>query len=286
MKLYKLIGLEINDLNNEYKNTLALIKKYKSILKEKSMADDIIIEDITNIKKEYGTKRKTHFEDAEEIVIEEEAKEVLDVVYVQDKFGYAKLLDPSNYEKNKEVVDEENKYIYTAKTSDKALIFGSKGMMYMIKLDDVPMGKVKDKGKPVDNMSKFDSSKESLVGCFLDKNIKDHYFFMCTKEGLIKYVDTKLNDTDELAAILLTLGDKDVVIRTNDNFFLRLNPKDLPELGKTTKGVKGIKLSDNDYVVDCYLYDENLTIKIGDKNVSLNTLSRGTRANKGTHIKI
>lgn len=299
MRLYKLIGLEINDLNSEYKNTLSKIKKYKEILKSKEKVDNLIIDDISNIKKEYAVPRKTSLENHEEIIIEEEKKESIDVIYVQDKFGYAKLFDTYYYDKNKESIDIEYKYIYKASTSDKAYIFSTKGMMYTLKLDDVPMCKIKDKGKPIDNMTRFDSSTENIVSTYIDKDINNQYFFMCTKDGLIKYVDTKeyeeatrsmkatkLNDKDELVSCILTYGDLDVIIRTNDNYVLRLNPKDLPELGKTTKGVKGINLSKGDFVVGCYLYNDNMSIKINDKNVLLNNIKRSSRASKGSKLKI
>lgn len=297
MRLYKLIGLEITELNNEYKDTLAKIKLYKSILKEKSKVDDLIIDDMKRIKKEYGVDRKTSFEDAEEIVIEEPKAEVIDVVYCQDKFGYCKLMDPNLYEKNKETVDTNNQYIFRAKTDERAIIFGSKGFMHQIRLDKVPMLKTNDKGKPIDNLSKFKSDEESIVGVETSKSIENAYLFFVTKDGLIKFSDTseyvtanakvvatKVNGDDEVVKALICYADKDLVLRTNENYFLRLKPDEVPLLGRATKGVKGIKLGKEDFVTDAYILSDNTVVNVDGKNKDLNQLKRGTRATKGNKL--
>ena len=294
MRLYKLIGLEIVDLNNEYKETLAKIKLYKSILKEKSKVDNLIIDDMKRIKKEYGIDRRTSFEDAEDIVLEEPKAEVMDVVYCQDKFGYCKVMDPNLYEKNKETVDTNNQYVIATRTDEKAIIFGSNGFMHQIKLDKVPMLKTNEKGKPIDNLSKFKSDEESIVGVETSNSIADAYLFFVTKEGLIKFADTKeyvtanakvvatkVNGDDEVVRALVCYADKDLVIRTNDNYFLRLKPDEVPLLGRATKGVKGIKLGKGDYVIDAYVLEEDSVVSVDGKNKNLNQLKRGSRATKG-----
>lgn len=297
MRLYKLIGLEITDLNNEYKETLAKIKTYKSILKEKSKVDDLIIDDMKKIKKEYGVDRKTTFEDAEEIVIEEPKAEIIDVVYCQDKFGYCKVMDYSLYEKNKETVETNNLYVIPSKTDQRAVIFGSKGFMHQIRLDKVPMLKTNEKGKPIDNLSKFKTDEETIVGVETSDSIENAYLFFVTKEGLIKFVDTKeyitanakvvatkINANDEVIKVIKCYADKDVVIRTNDNFFLRLKPDEVPLLGRATKGVKGIKLGKGDSVVDALVLEDDTTVNIDGKNKNLNMLKRGNRATKGSRL--
>ena len=297
MRLYKLIGLEIADLNNEYKDTLAKIKQYKSILKEKSKVDDLIIDDMKKIKKEYGVARKTTFEDAEEIIIEEPKAEVIDVVYCQDKFGYCKVMDPNLYDKNKETVETNNQFIFKAKTDERAIIFGSKGFMHQIRLDKVPMLKTNDKGKPIDNLSKFKADEEAIVGVQTTSSIENAYLFFVTKDGLIKFADTKeyftanakvvatkINGNDEVVKVLLCYADKDLVIRTNDDYFLRLKPDEVPLLGRATKGVKGIKLGKGDYVTDAYVLCDDSVVNVDGKNRNLNQLKRAGRFTKGSKI--
>ncbi len=298
MRLYKLIGLEITALNEEYKDTLAKIKKYKAILKDKNKAEELIIDDLKRIKKEYGVPRRTSFEDAEEIVIEEPKAEVIDVVYCQDKFGYCKVMDINLYEKNKEAVETNNLYVIKAKTDEKAIVFGSKGFMHQIRLDKVPMLKTNEKGKPIDNLSKFSSSDETIVGVETTKSIENSYLLFVTKNGLIKFSDsseyvtanskvvaTKVNADDEVVKTLVCYADKDLVIRTNDDFFLRLKPDEIPLLGRNTKGVKGIKLGKGDFVKDAYVLEDDSVVNVGGKNKNLNQLSRAKKATKGSKLK-
>ena len=287
MRLYKLIGLEITDLNNEYKDTLAKIKLYKSILKEKSKVDNLIIDDMKKIKKDFGVERKTTFEDAEDIVIEEPKAEVMDVVYCQDKFGYCKVMDPNLYEKNKETVETNNQYVFKARTDERAVIFGSKGFMHQIRLDKVPMLKTNEKGNSIDNLSKFKTDEESIVGVETSKSIENAYLFFVTKEGLIKFSDTseyvtanskvvatKVNANDEVVKVMVCYADKDLVIRTNDDYFLRLKPDEVPLLSRATKGVKGIKLGKGDFVVDAYVLDDDSVANVDGKNKNLNQLKK------------
>lgn len=298
MRLYRLIGLEITQLNDEYKDTLAKIKLYKSILKEKNKAEALIIDDIKRIKKEYGTERRTSFEDAEDIVIEEPKAEVIDVIYCQDKFGYCKLMDVNLYEKNKETIDTNNQYVFKARTDERAIVFGSKGFMHQIRLDKVPMLKTNDKGKPIDNLSKFSSSDEAIVGVETTKSISNAYLFFVTKLGLIKFVDTneyitanskivatKISSDDEVIKVLVCYADKDLVIRTNDDYFLRLKPDEIPLLGRNTKGVRGIKLGKGDFVKSAYILDDDTAVNVSGKNKNLNQLSRGKKATKGSKLK-
>ena len=169
--------------------------------------------------------------------------------------------------------------------------------MHQVRLDKVPMLKTNDKGKPIDNLSKFKSDEESIVGVETSKSIENSYLFFVTKEGLIKFADsseyvtanakvvaTKVNGSDEVVRVHVCYADKDIVIRTNDNYFLRLKPDEIPLLGRATKGVKGIKLGKGDFVVDAYVLDDDTVANVDGKNKNLNQLKRGTRATKGSRL--
>ncbi|MDO5564477.1 MAG: DNA gyrase subunit A [Eubacteriales bacterium] len=299
MRLYKLIGLELLSLQNEYKETLSKIKEYKSILKDKNKASELIIDDIHKIKKEYAKPRRTFFEDAEEIVIEEEKIPQMDIVFTLDKFGYCKSYDMNTYEKNKDTINSENKYIYQTTNTNKVLLFSSKGYMYQIKLEKVPMCKMKDKGKTIDNLSKFSSQDDEIIYATTDNNLEKSYFIFVTKFGLIKAVETieydtnqlkvsstKLNDNDEVVMVSKIIGEEDIVFQTNNSYFLRIKMDDVPLLKKGTKGVKGISLGKDDFVKKAYILGENVSVKLpSGHNIEINRLSYGQRANKGNHHK-
>ena len=111
MRLYKLIGLEIEALQKEHEETLAKIARYEDILNNYDSMAAVIMEDLDRIKKEFARNRRTVVENAEEAVFEEKKVEEQEIVFLMDRFGYAKTVDVSTYERNKEAADNENKYI-------------------------------------------------------------------------------------------------------------------------------------------------------------------------------
>ena len=123
MRLYKLIGLEIEALMKEHETTLANIARYEDILNNYSSMSDVIIEDLDRFKKEFARKRRTVVENAEEAVYEEKKIEEQEVVFLMDRFGYAKTVDVATYERNKEAADNENKYIVHCLNTGKLCIF-------------------------------------------------------------------------------------------------------------------------------------------------------------------
>lgn len=123
MRLYKLIGLEIEALQAEYEQTMKNIALYKDILDHYDSMAEVIIKELDAIKKEYSTKRRTSIENAEEAVYEEKKMEETEVCFLMDRFGYMKLIDKNAYERNKEAACSENRYVFTCMNTDKILFF-------------------------------------------------------------------------------------------------------------------------------------------------------------------
>ena len=122
MRLYKLIGLEILALQKEYKECLKKIAEYQKILKNRENMNQVIKEDLENIKKEFAQPRRTRIEDGKEAIYEESPIEVQEVVFVMDKFGYCKILDKTTYERNRETVDGEYRHILPCMNTDKLCV--------------------------------------------------------------------------------------------------------------------------------------------------------------------
>ena len=151
MRLYKLIGLEIEALMKEHDETLKNIAKYEDILEHRSSMAKVIIKELTAFKKAYGKERKTVIDNLKEAVVAAKKIEEQDVVFLMDRFGYAKIVDTSVYERNKEAANAEYRHIFTCKNTDKICIFTDKGQMHLLKVLDLPYGKFRDKGTPIDN---------------------------------------------------------------------------------------------------------------------------------------
>ena len=117
MRLYKLIGLEIEALMKEHEKTLANIAEYNEILSNRAAMAKVIIRELEAYKKEYGRPRRTVIDNLKEAVVEEKKIEEMDVVFLMDRFGYAKTIDVAAYERNREAADAENRYVLTRRHS-------------------------------------------------------------------------------------------------------------------------------------------------------------------------
>ena len=189
MRLYKLIGLEIEALMKDHEQTLANIARYEDILNNYDSMADVIIAELEKFKKEFARKRRTVVENAEAAVYEEKKIEEQEVIFLMDRFGYARTIDPSAYERNKEAADSENKYILSCKNTGKLCVFTENGKMHQIKVLDLPYGKFRDKGQPIDNVSNYDSAAEQIVFICDAEQMRYARLMFATKMGMIKAVD-------------------------------------------------------------------------------------------------
>ena len=296
MRLYKLIGLEIEALQKEHDETLKKIERYEDILNNYNSMSDVIIEELDQYKKEFGRKRRTVVENAEEAVFEEKKIEEQEVMFLMDRFGYAKTIDLPTYERNKEAADSENKYVVSCMNTGKLCIFTNTGKMHQMKVLDLPFGKFRDKGLPVDNVSNYDSTQEEIVYICDAEQMRFAKFLFATKQGMIKKVEgtefqvakrtivaTKLQDGDELRHVQVITDNQHVVLQTRDGFFLRFPAEEVSEKKKGAIGVRGIKLKKDDELENVYLFVEGTEAKVAfkEREVTLNRLKVGKRDTQG-----
>ena len=296
MRLYKLIGLEIEALMKEHEENLKNINFYEDVLGRRSSMARVIINELKEFKKQYAVPRKTVIENAEEAVFEEKKIEEAPVVVLMDRFGYAKAVDVSTYERNKEAADSENKYILHCMNTDKLCIFTDTGQEHTAKVLDLPFGKFRDKGVPIDNVSNYSSSVENMVAIYSLGQLKDATVLFATEGGMVKLVEgaefdvakrttaaTKLAEDDKVVSVHLVKTTDTMVMQTKKNMFLRIAIADVPPKRKAAVGVRGIKLSDKDQLTNVYVLDENQDnmILVNEKEVHLNRLHIGNRDTKG-----
>ena len=300
MRLYKLIGLEIEALMKEHEETLKNIARYEDILNHYDSMAEVIIEDLEHFKKEYARKRRTVVENGQEAVYEEKKVEEQEVVFLMDRFGYAKTVDVATYERNKEAADAENKWIVNCINTGKLCVFTNTGKMHQIKVPDLPYGKFRDKGQPIDNVSNYDSTQEMVVYMCDELQLRYAKLLFATKQGMIKKVKgnefqvakrtiaaTKLQEDDELISVQVITDDQHVVLQTKDGYFLRFSAQEVAEKKKAAVGVRGIKLRKNDELEQIYLFYEGTEHKIsyGDRELTLNRLKVAKRDGTGTKAR-
>ena len=288
MRLYKLIGLEIEALQKEHETTLKNIARYEDILNHYDSMATLIMEELDAFKKEYGRKRRTAIENAEAAVFEEKKVEEQEVIFLMDRFGYAKTVDVSVSERNKEAADSENKYVVNCLNT---------GKMHQIKVMDLPYGRFRDKGVPIDNVSNYSSSEEQIVTICDAQQIAFEKLLFATKQGMIKRVDgsefqvakrtiaaTKLQEEDALIHVGMVQENQNIVLQTRDGYFLRFLTAEIPEKKKGAVGVRGIKLQKTDELEQIHLFEEgtDTKVKYGEKEVTLNRLKLAKRDGVGT----
>ena len=218
LRLYKLIGLEILALEKDYADIVNRIAEYEEILNSRKAMSKVIIKELEKIKKEYGVERRTAIEDAKEAVYEEAKFVEQEIVFIMDRFSYAKTIDLTTYERNKEAVHNENKYIIRCMNTDKLYVFTDNGNLHQIKMLKVPFGKFRDKGTPLDNLGNYDSSGENIVYICTAGEIVGRKLLFTTSLGMMKLVDAAEFDASKktIAATKLSADDKIVNISITD----------------------------------------------------------------------
>ena len=299
MRLYKLIGLEILALQKDYKECLKKIAEYEKILKSRDGMNRVIKEYLDHIKEEFAQPRKTLIENGKEAVYEESAVAVSEVVFVMDRFGYCKLLDRSTYDRNRETVDTEYKYVIPCLNTDKLCVFTDTGNLHQIKLMDVPSGKLRDKGTPIDNLSKYDGSKEEIIFLTNFGRLTGQILLFATKMAMVKQVpaeefvtnnrtvaSTKLQEGDSLLTVRIVGTETDLALQSASGMFLRFSMEDIPELKKNSRGVRGMKLGAGDELENVYFVTQQPQITYKEKEVHLNRLKLAKRDGKGSKVRL
>ena len=296
MRLYKLIGLEIEALMKEHDETLENIAKYEDILEHRSSMAKVIIKELTAFKKAYGKERKTVIDNLKEAVVAAKKIEEQDVVFLMDRFGYAKIVDTSVYERNKEAANAEYRHIFTCKNTDKICIFTDKGQMHLLKVLDLPYGKFRDKGTPIDNLCNYDSKEENVVYLAGLEHVSSHRMLFGTKYAMIKVVDgmefvvakkttaaTKLGEEDEVLTVCPLEENDTLVMATKKDMFLRIDCAQIPQKKKGAVGVRGMKLAAGDELKSIHVLHEGVEkeVEVKGKPVALHRLHVGNRDTKG-----
>ncbi|MCM1305546.1 MAG: DNA topoisomerase 4 subunit A [Lachnospiraceae bacterium] len=300
MRLYKLIGLEIEALINEHEETMANIYRYEDILDRRDSMAQVIMNELDGYKKEYGRKRRTVIENAEEAVYKEKEVEEMEVIFLMDRFGYAKIIDMPTYERNREAADGENRFVVTCKNTGKVCLFTDTGQLHTIKVMDLPFGKFRDKGTPIDNVSNFNSEKEEIVYIASQTDLNLRQLVFVTAQSMLKIVDggefdvakrtvaaTKLVEGDSVVSVTTLSEQRNIILQTKEGYFLRFLIEEIPEKKKGAVGVRGMKLSAKDAVEAVYYTKviDNEEIVYKEKHITLNDLKLAKRDGKGTKIR-
>lgn len=284
MKLQRLTGLEREKIVKDYEETLKEIERLKAILASPALVNNIIKEELLDIKKKYADKRRTEITGvAKEITIEDLISEE-EMVITISHHGYIKrnslTLYRSQRRGGKGLIGMETREedfvedLFLASTHDHVLFFTNLGRLYWLKVYQIPETGRATKGKAIVNLLPL-SEGEKVTAVFPIKRFEDDlYLFMATKSGVVKktalraysnprakgIAAIKIDPDDELIGVRLTDGKKDIILSTREGLSIRFNERDVREMGRVARGVRGIKLQGSDEVVSLDVLDEKASL--------------------------
>lgn len=294
MKMQKLIGLEMSILEKELAKAKKNIEVYSGLLSSKVKMNHKMKADMLEIKERYAKKRKTEIVDAEAIVIKKPEIKEEKVYALVNRFGYIKLVDEATYERNKENIPSDYRYVCEVMNTGKLYIFTEGGKCHQIKAMSVPMGRYNDKGVPLEQVSAL-TTDEVAVAVISDYKPKEKLLFV-TRKGYVKRVvisefdttrkttdATKLSKEDSVFAVLPIKEKKSVVIISKQKLCVSFELSSVSLLKKATVGVVGMKFDKNDEV-DFVTTTPDGNFDYNNKRYNLDKLNAGKRATKGKKI--
>ncbi len=309
MTLGSLAGLERKKIEDELAAKLALIEELEAILADENKLKDIIEADLLAIKEKFSDGRRTEIAGAIDDIIDEDLIDKHDCVITMTNAGYIKRAPVDTYTAQKRggkgiigMSTKEEDYVDTVMVVHShsfLLMFTNQGRVYMKKAYMIPEASRTAKGTNIVNVLDLNENEKVTSVISVAGFEDDEYFIMVTKNGIIKRADVKdfeyqrkggkiainLDEGDELVFVKHTTGDDEVVIATHDGRAVRFKESDARVMGRTARGVRGIKMNEGDYVVGVAVVDETkklitLTEKgYGKRNPfdAYNARNRGTK---------
>lgn len=311
MRLRRLQGLEREKLNLEYEELIKMINKFKEILANQFLIDQIIKDELKEIKNNYYDERRTEITHDEDELNVEDLIEEENVAITLTNYGYIKRLPEDTYKAQRRggkgitalTTREEDfvKDLFITSTHDYLMFLTNKGKVYRIKAYEVPEARRQAKGTAAINLINIDSDEKiRAIIPIRDFNNEEEYLILATKKGIIKktklsdfdtsrksgLVAIKIAEDDELISVNRTDGTKDVFIITKSGKGIRFSENDVRATGRNTMGVKAITTSEDDELVSMTILtdsDENkLILTITENGYAKITLSNEYRCqNRG-----
>ncbi|MBW1893854.1 MAG: DNA gyrase subunit A, partial [Deltaproteobacteria bacterium] len=290
MRLQRLTGLEQQKILAEYESVLKDIKKLKEILASEHLVLDIIKNELTEIREEYGDQRRTEIEGKTREMTMEDMIAEEDMVVTISKHGYIKRTPLSLYQQQRRggkgktamgTKDEDfAELLFVASTHHNFLFFTNRGKLYWCKVWDIPQAGRTSRGKAVVNLLNFNENERLTTVLAVESFDPGYYIVMATKNGTVKKTDLmafsrpraggiialKLAEGDELITAKLTDGTMNVFLGSRSGKSIRFHESDIRQSGRTSIGVRGIWLAENDSLVGMEVLSHGQTLFAATEN--------------------
>jgi len=273
MQLQRLTGLEQDKILSEYREVIAAIEDLLDILAKPERVTKIIGDELAEVKREFGDKRRS------EIVVNGEELQIEDLITPEDVVvtlshaGYIKSQPIDEYRAQKRggrgkqaTATREDDFIeklFIANTHDYVLCFSNKGKVYWIKVYEVPQGSRTSRGKPIVNLLKMDEDERINAILPVKEFREDSYVFFATQQGVVKktaladfsrprpsgIIAVDLDEGDRLIGVAVTDGTHDVMLFSDEGKAVRFDENDVRPMGRGARGVRGMNLAKGGHVI-------------------------------------
>ncbi len=301
MQLQRLTALEQDKIESEYKGLLKNIEMFRAILSSEKRIDEIIKEELLTLKKQYADPRRTEIAGKpEEIEVEDLIAEEEMVITITNG-GYIKRLGVDSYRKQrrggKGVTAMETKeedfvqHLFIANSKDYLLIFSNKGTVRWLKVYEIPIASRGAKGKAIVNLLSFGEGEAISSIVAVKEFSEEQCVVMATAQGNIKktklsafsnprkggILGIRMDQGDELMGTSISGGRHEVLLATRQGKSLRFSEKLIRDTGRTTRGVRGIRLQKNDRVVSLQVFPMDIE-KTGSALLTVTSLGFAKRS--------
>ncbi|HYN54988.1 MAG TPA: DNA gyrase C-terminal beta-propeller domain-containing protein, partial [Methylotenera sp.] len=291
MRLQRLTGLEQDKVVSEYKEVMDIIADLLNILATPSRVTTMISDELTEIRKQFGDKRRS------EIVVNAQDLSLEDLITPQDVVvtlshtGYVKSQPLDEYRAQRRggrgkqaAPTKEDDFIdkmFVANTHDYILCFSSRGRVYWLKVYEVPQGSRIGRGKPIVNLFPLEEGEKINAILSVKEFDENHYIFMATALGTVKktalvefanprksgIIAINLDDNDYLIGAEITNGSNDIVLISNGGKAVWFDEEDVRGMGRNTRGVRGMKLQAKQQVLSLLIADDDKqTVLVATEN--------------------
>ena len=303
MQLKRLQGLEREKLQNEYNELEKRIAYYRELLSNEEMLKGVLKDELTAIRDRVGDDRLTEIQDVEDEIDIEDLIEEEQCVFTLSHAGYIKRVPAATYRSQKrggrgvtgQTLKEEDfvEGVFSASTHDYILFFTSMGRVHRRKGYQIPEGGRVAKGTNIVNILPLEPGEKVTAGLTVRDFDEDNLMFV-TRQGTVKRVSLQSLNTarkagiraltlaggDELIAVMKTNGEQNILLATADGMAICFSESDVRVMGRDAAGVRGIALSEGDYVVGAGIAEE------GKQLLTVTELGYGKRTEIAEYMRL
>ncbi len=290
MRLNRLTGLEQENLLNEYREIIDTIAELMEILSNPQRLMAIIREELVEIRDEYGDERRTEIVETQEDLTMEDLITEQDMVVTLSHGGYAKTQPLDTYRAQRRggrgktassVKDEDYiEHLMVASTHATILCFTNRGKVYWLRVFQIPPASRTARGRPVVNILPLEDDEKITAMLPVDEYTDDRFIFMATQNGTVKktplmdfsrqrstgLIAIELEEDNTLVGAAITDGTSDVMLFGSGGKVIRFKESDVRAMGRTARGVRGIKLKTGESVISLMIPQENGRVLIASRN--------------------